>query len=494
MKVPLIEITESLELQARSKISVHTTNDINSNFQNTSKTFSEIANILWAIHPKNYLLAASAACTVSIFHSNSRTASNDKKGGGGPLLSRLSAISFKTGVHKITAISWLVNLVPQSQKQNGHELDTFASHLMLGTEKGEFLIYDLTGEVILHQKLHNASVLQIRCRPNCISFEESSIEDISVIFNDVLCCIPLPEVLAFIRLHEAGSGQTHDPSLKLAHGKFGIGKNLTGRTDGFHLGIQPPLLKDELKIHERSQETTKIGILSIGKSPAMGVFEAAVDGSRGGAFAFIGKMATAVTLGIPSLAWKSGKRAWRRGVTSWWTNNKEDELIPTEQSYLQYSLRDTKRSLLTLVPAPQDSLAVSTDNLGRVLLLDTHKGVVLRIWKGYRETQCAWLTKSDGHLVDSRLYLVIFGKRRETIELWPMRYGPRIWSMFIGSNNRLLSTTPPMGLGNAPWSVKCSVLDYENEEIWDVEQRAFVVQDTSKMDSVWDRMLPKEST
>lgn len=288
--------------------------------------------------------------------------------------------------------------MPQTQKQNGQELDTFASHLMLGTEKGEFLIYDLTGEVILHQKLHNSCILQIRCRPNCISFEESSIEDITVVFHDVLCCIPLPEVLAFIRLHEAGSGQSHDPSLKLAHGKFGIGKNLSGRTDGFHLGIQPPLLKDELKIHDRSQETTKIGILSgrpvlfcfsfcdlkdclVGKSPAMGVFEATVDGSRGGAFAFIGKMASAVTLGIPSLAWRSGKRAWRRGVTSWWSSNKEEELAPTEQSVLQYSLRDTKRHLLSVVPAPQDSLAVSTDNLGRILLLDTHKGVVLRIWK-----------------------------------------------------------------------------------------------------------------
>lgn len=95
-----------------------------------------------------------------------------------------------------------------------------------------------------------------------IGLEHEALEDVSVVFHDVLCCIPLPELLAFIRLHEAGSGQSQDPSLRLAHGKFGFAKNHANRTDGIHLGVQPPSLKTLLKKSDTELDETKISILS----------------------------------------------------------------------------------------------------------------------------------------------------------------------------------------------------------------------------------------
>ena len=92
--------------------------------------------------------------------------------------------------------------------------------------------------------------------------ERDAVEDVSVVFHDVLCCIPLPELLAFIRLHEAGTGQSQDPTLKLAHGKFGFGKNHANRMDGIHLGVRTPSLKDQLKKADSDSEETKIGFLS----------------------------------------------------------------------------------------------------------------------------------------------------------------------------------------------------------------------------------------
>ena len=161
--------------------------------------------------------------------------------------------------------------------KNEESLDVLAEHLMLGNEKGEFMVYDITGDLILRQRLHIHPVLCIRSHPASmgqgISFESrtlkynagserEALEDISVIFTDVLCCIPLPELLAFIRLHEAGSGQRHDPTLKLAHGKFGFPKNQSSRLDGLHLGVQTPSLKSQLKNADNDVEETKISILS----------------------------------------------------------------------------------------------------------------------------------------------------------------------------------------------------------------------------------------
>lgn len=190
------------------------------------------------------------------------------------------------------------------------------------------------------------------------------------------------------------------------------------------------------------------------------------------------------------MAWKQ-RRPSKGNIRSWWSSPSEDDhhRSPVEKTTLAFSLRDSKRHVLNLLPSPKDSLAVACDNLGRVLLMDTQKSVILRIWKGYRDAQCGWITHPETH----RLFLVIYGWRRETLEVWPMRYGPRFYSRAIGPKCRLLSSTPPMGLGDdAEWTLKCAVLDNENEEIWDVGQVAFSSHPSESL-TVWDMMLTNTS-
>jgi len=359
---------------------------------------------------------------------------------------------------------------------------------MLGNDKGEFMVYDVTGDRILRQKLHISAILEIKSRPASMGTDREAVEDVSIVFHDVLCCIPLPELLAFIRLHEAGSGQNHDPSLKLAHGKFGFGKSHANRTDGIHLGVRTPSLKSQLKKADGDSDETKIGFLSVGRSPAVGMFEATTHGSQSGAFALIGKFASSMTLGFSSMAWKNGRKVLRGGVRSWLAGSKDEELLPTESTILQFSLRDNKRHVQNLIPAPMNSLAVVSDNLGRVLLFDTQRSMVLRIWKGYRDAQCAWVT----HPADGTLHLVIYGWRRETLEVWPMRYGARIYSMVIGPRCKILPTTPPMALHDNDWHLRCGVLDYENEEIWNVADKVFPKK-SAKVEAIWDMMLTEDT-
>jgi hypothetical protein len=44
-----------------------------------------------------------------------------------------------------------------------------------------------------------------------------------------------------------------------------------------------------------------------------------------------------------------------------------------------------------MVLDPTGRLAALSDNFGRVLLLDTVQNIVIRMWKGYRDAQCAFV-------------------------------------------------------------------------------------------------------
>jgi hypothetical protein len=58
----------------------------------------------------------------------------------------------------------------------------------------------------------------------------------------------------------------------------------------------------------------------------------------------------------------------------------------------KFYLNDQQRTISSVVLDPTGRLAAATDHYGRVLLLDTYEGVVVRMWKGgYRDAQCGWL-------------------------------------------------------------------------------------------------------
>ena len=168
---------------------------------------------------------------------------------------------------------------------------------------------------------------------------------------------------------------------------------------------------------------------------------------------------------------------------------------------------DPRRRVSRLTLAPGGYLAVSTDGLGRILLLDTADLRVLRVWKGYRDVQCGWFTaredppemtklssspgggnsrggsgaggggaaaaspgpggvSSPGQSPGLRrkprarhgvaaagLYLVIYVRSRGRLEIWRMRYGPKVASLRVPPNGRLITL---LSGGPASSSSSCS--------------------------------------
>lgn len=91
--------------------------------------------------------------------------------------------------------------------------------------------------------------------------------------------------------------------------------------------------------------------------------------------------------------------------------------------------------------------AAGADNLGRVLLINTATVNVVRVWKGYRDAQLAWLLARPPHQqpqatagegsgvppaskfgahpsgLPRQLLLVVLAPLRQVVEVWQVRCG-----------------------------------------------------------------------
>ncbi|TYZ65785.1 hypothetical protein PybrP1_010228, partial [[Pythium] brassicae (nom. inval.)] len=115
---------------------------------------------------------------------------------------------------------------------------------------------------------------------------------------------------------------------------------------------------------------------------------------------------------------------------------------------------DARRRSRCLALSPTGRLAAVTDTLGRVLLVDTSRMLVIRMWKGYRNAQCGWMQGREGATRPPGLYLVIYSAQRGIVEVWRARFGPRVFSFAVGDNARLF--TVPDASGKA--AARCIVL------------------------------------
>ena len=91
-----------------------------------------------------------------------------------------------------------------------------------------------------------------------------------------------------------------------------------------------------------------------------------------------------------------------------------------------YGLQDPRRRVVSISRGPR-GMCAATDTFGRVLLLDTATGTLVRVWKGYRDAQVAWLWAPGPDSARAPLLLLaLHAPRRGLLELWSLRGGPRV--------------------------------------------------------------------
>lgn len=108
---------------------------------------------------------------------------------------------------------------------------------------------------------------------------------------------------------------------------------------------------------------------------------------------------------------------------------------------------DGKRDGYTIALAPNGQLAAVTDNLDRVVLVDLRRGVLLRVWKGYRDAQCAFVPVKERSLKGVKtqhrkaLFLVIYAPRLGCLEIWALQNGPMVAAFTVTKSGQLAYNT-----------------------------------------------------
>jgi len=128
-------------------------------------------------------------------------------------------------------------------------------------------------------------------------------------------------------------------------------------------------------------------------------------------------------------------------------NSGEKKPPPMEPAALmtaRYGLSDAGRKGQSILISPCRRLSVVTDSLARVVLFDNELGIAVRMWKGYRDAQCAWLSVEDDvskkrhHSTASRvaLLLVLYAPKRGCIDIFAMQQGPKVASFTVSRTGR----------------------------------------------------------
>lgn len=117
---------------------------------------------------------------------------------------------------------------------------------------------------------------------------------------------------------------------------------------------------------------------------------------------------------------------------------------PAESMGCRFGLCDLRRTATNIVLSPDHKLAAVSDALGRVLLMDAFRGIILRIFKGYREAQCSFIQVPDErhtkHRIGNKvaLFLVIYSSKKGTIEIFTVQQGQKITTFSASKFSRLI--------------------------------------------------------
>ena len=120
-------------------------------------------------------------------------------------------------------------------------------------------------------------------------------------------------------------------------------------------------------------------------------------------------------------------------------------LLPAEPMGLRFGLCDVQRIAMNIWLAPGNQLAAVSDNLGRVILVDCLRGIALRVFKGYRDAQCSFISVAEklpknSEKINRRhaLFLVIFAPRRSCLEIWGLQRGAKVAAFTASKYGQLI--------------------------------------------------------
>lgn len=93
--------------------------------------------------------------------------------------------------------------------------------------------------------------------------------------------------------------------------------------------------------------------------------------------------------------------------------------------------------------AQRQTLAATSDALGRVILWDVVEGEMIRMWKGVRDAVCGWVEAFERDLYGGEStkvlqFLVMYSSKRGYLKIFQMRHGKQVGAYHVGSGWQLV--------------------------------------------------------
>lgn len=214
------------------------------------------------------------------------------------------------------------------------------------------------------------------------------------------------------------------------------------------------------KVHATPVRSAQV--LAAGVEPYLGFFQAE-EGYRTASIREVAK-------DVIGMAYKNLMgNLFRRAPEAEQDQTLEQTPQPSKEAPMRTHCRlyDGKRDGLSLIIAPGGKLAAVTDNLDRVMLVDTQQAIILRVWKGYRDAQCAFVPVKEksvrGIKTHKRraLFLVIYVPRLGCLDIWALQNGPKVAAFTVSKTGQLVyNNHSPLGAPGGQTSRKTPPLNH----------------------------------
>ncbi|XP_069162048.1 rab3 GTPase-activating protein non-catalytic subunit isoform X2 [Procambarus clarkii] len=371
-------------------------------------------------------------------------------------------------------ISALLCLPLISQKQSSTGGPDWTC-IIAGFTSGYVTMYTENGLVLLSQLFEEETVLSLKCRTLSTGCTGALVNDMNeeliILYPHSITTIDGFSLFQTLRgcrnqvAKAAASGGETVIVPPLGYKKWGLVDQSMVK-DCAAPGMSPPYLYDHLvqiSLAKGFSHASASGVpatsllITVGRVPYIGFLTA----QEGSAPPFVADVARLYASKLKD-ALVSAASGWifGRGKSKVEDASKmKPKIEPATPLPYRWSVPDKKRVGVTVSMSPGRRLAVVTDDLGRVTLIDVHRGVALRMWKGYRDANCGWheVEGSWGGTKRCVVFLLIYTPRRGLLEVWTPQQGPRVAAFNVPKQSRLLYTPHTLLGVNSVRGVFCKV-------------------------------------
>ncbi|KAJ8721530.1 hypothetical protein PYW07_002305 [Mythimna separata] len=352
---------------------------------------------------------------------------------------------------EITVVLALPICPSQQSSQNGP--DWFC--IIVGFKNGSVGFYTNTGHLLLLEKLDEKPVLKISCHTGTYG---TLPDDIHILFQSCECIISGSSLyqtlrnakaqLARVRAGIQGDYSVDSRSINIRKWMFNEQEVMN---DAAVVGLDLKNTYDHLlaastyggyDVWYRSVPPVNTLILGAGVKPYIG-FHYALEG---GTAPPLQDVARAVANKI-----KSALPGWLGGGSTENTTAGNEPLIRSEPLSMRNGLYDGQRHGNVVAVSPDRRLAAIVDSFGRVAVLDVTRGHLIRLIKGCRDAQCAFVQIFD--MDDKKpqlsvvkelkraIFLIIYNPKKGLIDIRIMQKGNRVAAFTATKNGLLLYNT-----------------------------------------------------